>query len=207
MRNTRARFSSILGAAFVLSASLGLLTACATADSAEPASPKAAAPASGKRPTEPFRAEHVEVKEHLGHIHSMVGSMLSAPPEEQVKTMNFVVKFLNTHIKSHAEWEEKVLYPVVDKYAGGGPHAFTASMRYEHGIVGRWIGELQSEAAKPSPDAKVFARRTDNLLGLLWAHFEEEEEVLLPLLDKSMTPEQFEREMGLGKSKPQGHAH
>ncbi|NUQ77020.1 MAG: hemerythrin domain-containing protein [Polyangiaceae bacterium] len=187
------RFSSI---ALFLSVSLGVLSSCAGADSPGPVSP---APPSGKRATEPFRTEHVEVKEHLGHIHTMVGAMPSTSPEEQVKTMKFVVQFLNAHIKSHADWEEKVLYPVVDKYAGGGPNAFTASMRYEHGVVGRWIGELETEAAKPSPDAKAFARRTDNLLGLLWAHFEEEEEVLLPLLDKNMTPEQFEHEMGLKK--------
>lgn len=196
MRKLRARFRSIRGAILFVAASLGVLSSCTAAETPEPSSP---AQPSGKRPTEPFRAEHVEVKEHLGHIHSMVGAMPSTPPEEQVKTMAFVVNFLNVHIKSHADWEEKVLYPVVDKYAGGGPHAFTASMRYEHGIVGRWIGELASESKKPSPDAKAFARRTDNLLGLLWAHFEEEEEVLLPLLDKSMTPEQFEREMGLKK--------
>jgi hypothetical protein len=31
---------------------------------------------------------------------------------------------------------------------------------------------------------KAFTRRTDNLLGLLEAHFEEEEHVLLPILER-----------------------
>lgn len=32
-------------------------------------------------------------------------------------------------------------------------------------------------------------------MGLLYAHFEDEEEVLLPVLDKTMTPEQFKRDV------------
>jgi hypothetical protein len=69
-------------------------------------------------------------------------------------------------------------------------------MRYEHRIVGRWIGELRAEADKPKIEAAKFARRTDNLLGLIWAHFEEEEEVLLPFIDNGMSKVQFERELG-----------
>jgi len=106
------------------------------------------------------------------------------------------VSFFEKHIKPHAEWEERVLYPIVDRLAGGGPNAFTATMRYEHRVVGRWIAELRAESDKPAIDAAKFARRTDNLLGLLWAHFEEEEEVLLPLIDKGMTKAEFEREVG-----------
>jgi hypothetical protein len=71
-------------------------------------------------------------------------------------------------------------------------------MRYEHRVVGRWINELRAEADKPKIDAAKFARRSDNLLGLLWAHFEEEEGVLLPFIDKGMSKEQFERELGPG---------
>ena len=113
-----------------------------------------------------------------------------------------MVSFFEQHIKPHAEWEERFLYPVVDKLAGGGAHAFTSTMRYEHRVVGRWIAELRAEADKPKVDAARFARRTDNLLGLLWAHFEQEEEVLLPLIDKGMSKQQFERELG-----PGAHGH
>lgn len=173
-------------------ASLALLFVAGACATQKPAARPAA---DGKRPTEPFRAEHVEIKEHLGHLHTMVGDLSGAAPDKQRDTMKFVVKFLHEHIRAHAEWEEKVLYPVVDRYAGGGAHAFTASMRYEHRIVGRWIDELGAESEKAEPDPVAFARRADNLLGLIGAHFEEEEEVLLPLLDAKMTPEQFEREV------------
>ena len=148
------------------------------------------------RPTAAFRAEHKEVQEHLRHVHQWVGALPAQEPAEQKRTAQKVASFFEKHIKPHAEWEERVLYPVVDRLAGRGTNPFTATMRYEHRVVGRWIGELRAESDKPRIDPAKFARRTDNLLGLLWAHFEEEEEVLLPLIDKGMTKAQFERELG-----------
>jgi hemerythrin-like domain-containing protein len=107
-----------------------------------------------------------------------------------------VVRFLGEHIRPHAEWEERVLYPLVDGKAGSpARHPFTASMRYEHRIVGRWIDEMGAIRGKAKPDVRAFARRADNLLGLIAAHFEEEEEVLLPILDATMKPEEFKAVM------------
>ncbi len=148
------------------------------------------------RPTEPFRREHAGIKEHLEHIHVELGKLSSASPDQQRASMRPVVGFLREHIKPHAEWEERVLYPAVDKRAASGNSPFTASMRYEHGIVGRWTDELAAIASSPTPDADAFVRRADNLLGLISAHFEEEEEVLLPILDRTMSKEEFDREIG-----------
>ena len=47
--------------------------------------------------------------------------------------------------------------------------------------------------AQPSPDVKSFTRRAYGLLGLLEAHFEEEEQVLLPILDRTMSKEEFDK--------------
>lgn len=148
------------------------------------------------RPSEGFRKEHVEIKKHLDHVKAWAGELPGLPEAERGKRMTAIVGFFREHIEPHAQWEEKVLYPAVDKRACTGTQPFTATMRHEHGIVGRWIGELDAEAKKPKPDVTAFVRRTDNLLGLISAHFEEEEEVLLPILDKAMTPEQFEKEIG-----------
>ena len=147
-------------------------------------------------PTAPFRREHVEIKEHLGHLDTMIGTLPAAQPEERRRTMSQVVKFLDEHIREHAEWEEAHLYPAVDKRTLAGPNPFTATMRHEHRIVGRSIDALAKMAADPNASATVFARSADRLLGLISAHFEEEEEVLLPILDKTMTKEEFARELG-----------
>jgi hemerythrin-like domain-containing protein len=154
------------------------------------------------RPTESFRQEHVEIRAHLDHVRDWTGKLSQQAPDEQRTTARRIVAFFQEHIQPHAGWEEKALYPLVDRLAGGGEYPFTATMRHEHRIVERWIGELAKEAAKPRPDYRAFARRADNLLGLIAAHFEEEEEVLLPLIDRSLTPEQFEKETGGAAAHP-----
>jgi hemerythrin-like domain-containing protein len=151
------------------------------------------------RPTDKFRAEHAEIKIHLSHVEQWAGDLTSQPPPGQKKTMAKIVRFFKEHIRPHAEWEERRLYPAVDKRVGKGTEVFTSTMRYEHRIVGRWVEDLVKEEKKTAPDAKDFARKTDQLLGLIRAHFEEEEEVLLPILDKSMTPAQFEKEISSGE--------
>ena len=64
------------------------------------------------------------------------------------------------------------------------------------------VEENRAESDTTSPDATKVARRTDNLLGRLWAHFEEEEEVRISQFDEGMSKMQFERELG-----KQGSAH
>jgi hemerythrin-like domain-containing protein len=156
--------------------------------------PLGAVAAEPPRPTESFRQEHREIQEHLAHVRQWVGELAGQKPEAQRASAERVVTIFVKHIKPHAEQEEKGLYPLVDRISGG-KQPFTASMRHEHRIVGRWIAELEKLAKSPKPDYRAFARRADNLLGLVSAHFEEEEEVLLPLIDAALTREQFEKEM------------
>lgn len=151
-----------------------------------------------ERATEGFRGEHARVKVHLQHLHDMAGSMTAADAASQRKSAQFVATFLADHILTHAEWEEAHLYPAVDRRTHAGEHPFTASMRYEHRIVRRSIEELGALAAGEPFQAAAFVRKTDRLLGLISAHFEEEEEVLLPILDSTMTREEVEKELGQG---------
>lgn len=150
------------------------------------------AAAEDARPTAGFRAQHDEIQQHLSHLDGMVRGLAGAAADEQRRTMAFVVKFLDEHIRSHAGWEEERLYPLVDARAGRGGEPFTASMRYEHGIIGRGIDALSALAAAETPDAAAFARAADRTLGIIGAHFEKEEEVFLPLLDRSMTREELD---------------
>jgi hemerythrin-like domain-containing protein len=148
-----------------------------------------------RRPSEPFRAEHADIHRHLVHLGHLVGTLRDGSCGEQGATMARVVGFLREHLIGHADWEERVLYPLVDREAGSGPEAFTASMRREHRIIARWTDELAGAAAHKEPDVVAFSARAYNLLGLVMAHLEEEEDVLLPVLDRTMTAEEFEREV------------
>lgn len=157
-----------------------------------------------ERVTQPFRTEHVVIKEHLGHIEQMVASVEAAEPGKLPAAMGRVVNAFEDHIAAHAAWEEQYLYPVVDRLAGTGEYPFTAAMVQEHRIVGRWIGELREMQQSAAPDARAFARRATMLLGLIHAHFEDEEEVLLPVIDAKMSQADFEREV---LAHDQEHAH
>jgi hemerythrin-like domain-containing protein len=149
-------------------------------------------------PTQSFRDTHKEVKVHLGHVAQWTGQLVRQKPAEQKKTAEKIVGFFQQHILPHADWEEKSLYPVVDQLAATTEqNRLTSTMRYEHKVVGRWTDELAKETAKERPDYVAFARRADNLLGLISAHFEEEEEVLLAWADQKMSKAQFEEAVQL----------
>ncbi|HEY6928242.1 MAG TPA: hemerythrin domain-containing protein [Thermoanaerobaculia bacterium] len=148
------------------------------------------------RPTEPFRREHAQIRAELRQIDRWVDRLPDADAAMQKTIMVQIVRTLKEHVLVHAEWEERVLYPAVDRRAGSGPMPFTASMRHDHTIAIHQMAEIDTESARPRPDPRWFARRTDQLLGLLLAHLDAEESLLLPILDKSMTAEEYVREIG-----------
>ena len=151
----------------------------------------------GELPSAAFRAHHAELREHLGHLDRALVEMPSKPEAEQLESMRFVARFLREHVAAHAADEERALYPAVDRHAGGGERPFTATMRYEHRLVERWIGELETlSGAVARPDVAGFVRRGQRLLGLLEAHFGAEEEVLLPVLDARLSPGEFRAIVG-----------
>lgn len=154
---------------------------------------RAAEPA---RATEPFRTEHASLKTELDSVAVRVGALPALAPKAQKEEMAAIIGFFREEIGVHAAWEERVLYPAVDRRVPTqATEPFTASMRHDHQVVGRWIEELETIARAPKPDAVAFARRADNLLGLVRAHFEAEEDVLLPVLDRTMSAEDFRREI------------
>jgi hemerythrin-like domain-containing protein len=162
---------------------------------AQPRAQGAAPSESLEQPTREFRAHHAEVLEHLGHVDAMAARLSRETPAEQRQTMQRVVGFFQEHIGPHAMDEERVLYPVVQGRAGEG-NRLTQVPIYEHRIVERWIADLETEAARPSPDPAAFSQKAVHLVGLLRAHFEVEEQVLLPILDATMTPAEFKRDVG-----------
>lgn len=149
------------------------------------------------RPTDSFRREHVEVRRHLTQVAKRAAALPSTAPAEQPAAMSEVVAAFERHLAPHVQWEEHVLYALVDeKVATEHRPRFTASLRHEHVIIGRWIAMLRDEVASPDADVAAFVRHTDRLLGLVLAHFECEEEVLLPILDRTMTRADLARMVG-----------
>lgn len=129
-----------------------------------------------------LKHDHTYLKETLAYLDSATEALSSGKDAHSQETMKKVADALHATIHHHAQWEEASLYGEVDRLVGECPHPFTASMRYEHTLIAKKMDILAEEAAKSVTDSKQFARKTDKLLGLIEAHFEEEEKVLLPVL-------------------------
>lgn len=88
---------------------------------------------------------------------------------------------------------ERVLYPAVDKRAATGSNPFTASIRAPDR---RQVdGRARHDGVIDDSGRDGVCAPADNLPGLISAHIEEEEEVLLPILDRTMSKEEFDHEI------------
>jgi hemerythrin-like domain-containing protein len=149
--------------------------------------------ASDQLPTQRFRQEHESLRRKILEIEEKSGSLNAKESSKRKIIQKEIVSFFDSEILPHAEWEENHLYQKVDEKSVAGEYSFTMTMRYDHKIIQRLIGNLRSES-----DPMRFARLSDQLLGLLKAHFEKEEEVLLPILDRSMTKGEVDNMMKNG---------
>jgi iron-sulfur cluster repair protein YtfE (RIC family) len=141
--------------------------------------------------TEPLRAEHRELLPRLQELRATAASLGASAPHDVRTRLEGVVHFLREHLVPHAQAEEAVLYPAVERVMGA-PGAM-ATMVADHSEVVTRIERLARTAARLS-DAPT---RTDQFEDLreqlygLWAilllHFGKEEEVLLPVLDASLS--------------------
>lgn len=148
-----------------------------------------------RRPSDAYRAQHARFRNATQGIERLAEGLPAAPPEDRRVRMAAVTETLTQAILPEMEWETRTIYPAVDRRAGANGCRMTATLRYEHLVALRWADELERAAAEPDPDAAAFARLAERLLGLLLAHQEVEEEVLLPLLDITMTTAEFDREV------------
>ncbi|WP_248360054.1 hemerythrin domain-containing protein [Anaeromyxobacter oryzae] len=146
--------------------------------------------------TQGFLDGHAALRKQLEIHKAGVGGLHGASREAARVTMDRAVLFLDEEIRPHASWEEVKFYPLLDSMVGGRA-PFTATMRHEHAIIDRWIEDLAVNAGSTAPDVVWFARSADRLFGLIEAHFEEEEAVLLPILERRYeTADDFERAVG-----------
>jgi len=141
----------------------------------------------GELPTAGFRRHHDELKRVIHRWTEQVDDLHDASPARQIEIMEFSMGFLKQHVMIHAGVEERVLYPAVERAAGA---ALTAPFREEHRILERRVRELEA-VSEPA----AFCHKSHQLAGLLTAHFEVEERVLLEVLDRRMTPDRFQREV------------
>ncbi|HEX8805174.1 MAG TPA: hemerythrin domain-containing protein [Acidimicrobiales bacterium] len=145
-------------------------------------------------PTEPLRAEHRDLLPHVGAIDTAADELREWSGDEAVHVLGDIVGFLQGHLVPHATAEEEVLYPAVeDAMAARGA---TATMQADHAEIVARIDRLTETARAVEqrwPDEALATDLAHQLIGLsaiLQLHLRKEEDVLLPVLDAQLTPDQ-----------------
>lgn len=144
--------------------------------------------------TEPLRAEHRELQPHLQGLDAAADEVEGWDADEARHVLGDIVTFLRGHLIPHATAEEEVLYPAVED-AMAAPGA-TATMRADHAEIVARIDRLAAAVdtlERRRPDAALARDLAHQLVGLaaiLQLHFSKEEDVLLPVLDRTLEPEQ-----------------
>jgi iron-sulfur cluster repair protein YtfE (RIC family) len=140
--------------------------------------------------TDPLREEHAHLRPHLDELDA-VADTLDSWTDETPARLDAILDFLRGHLVPHARAEEDVLYPAVER-AMGAPGA-TATMVADHREIVRRTDALAVGAATGPAAASTLRRQLYGLRAILDLHFDKEEEVLLPVLDAQLTPEQADR--------------
>jgi iron-sulfur cluster repair protein YtfE (RIC family) len=133
--------------------------------------------------------EHRELVRGIDRIHE-VGMSIGTYDELSVAALE-VLHWIDAVLEPHAEWEDRELYPQVDRRAGT-PWA-TRLMSFEHQQIRDAAHGLATARARfhgdPSSVGALDLRaRLFGLEAILRAHMAREERFLIPVLDGDVTP-------------------
>jgi iron-sulfur cluster repair protein YtfE (RIC family) len=143
--------------------------------------------------TQPLRDEHKELYPQIESIRlagDVVNDSLTSQAHDKIEQ---AYSFLTRQLVAHAQAEEAVLYPMVQKVMGSD--LSTATMVRDHVEIARLTDELgslrvhQSQLTITSIQAAALRRVLYGLYAVIKLHLAKEEEIYLPLLDSKLTAE------------------
>ena len=90
-------------------------------------------------------------------------------------------------LQRHIIWEEEILFPIFEQKTGmnnGGP---TFVMRQEHRLIGKHLEAIHDKVRVLDPNSDG---DEEALLNVLFAHNQKEEQILYPMIDRTVTDEE-----------------
>jgi iron-sulfur cluster repair protein YtfE (RIC family) len=142
-------------------------------------------------PSDGLRAEHAALQRGVADLARAAAQVSDWSVPDAPDHLRHVRGFLYSRLP-HAEAEEAVLYPLMDKVMGA--RGATATMVADHREIHRRIdavAALADAVAQGPPDESEVEALREHLYGL-WAivrlHLEKEEQLLFPLLDEHLSP-------------------
>jgi iron-sulfur cluster repair protein YtfE (RIC family) len=145
------------------------------------------------RVTALFHREHAELALEREAQERVIDALRLGQAADPAATMREVLRWLRDRVLPHDAWEERFLFPAADKHSGSGAYPFTATLRRQHKLMAVWVDDLAGAFA--ALDGTAFARRAERLVGLLAAHLDAEEAVLLPLIEATMSDLAIQRDI------------
>lgn len=145
--------------------------------------------------TEPIRVEHRELAPQIEELAHTATWVSTAPAPVVREKVQWALEFLRHHLVPHAMAEEEWLYPAVEG-AMQAPGA-TATMRRDHDEVLRRVEALERlrdeiDDAPTEAQRDQLAAALHGLHAIVSLHFAKEEELYLPILDRTLTPDDAE---------------
>jgi iron-sulfur cluster repair protein YtfE (RIC family) len=133
--------------------------------------------------------EHRELRPGIERMHEVVA--LRGTNEELSVAVLGVLHWVDTVLQPHAEWEDRWLYPEIDRRAG--THWATKLMTFEHEQIREAARALaasraQSHQATTTAGVMELRARLAALEAILRAHLTREERFLIPLLEAEPIP-------------------
>jgi len=148
-----------------------------------------------ERATDAFRKQDATCRTQIAQISTLLSALRQGSEPEAVDLMAAAVLMIRENLLARARKEERFLYPAVERRHRQGIRSGIEVFRWQHRLMEEWVGEMERLTSVPVEDPKAFSLRGERLLGLFEAHLAAEEELLLPVLDRNMTPAQFHREV------------
>lgn len=141
---------------------------------------------------------HEEHREMLPHVKAMrtTAELIGHTPHSVVVARcQEALQFLQHHVLPHARAEEQFMYPVIDRLESA--RLGSALMRWDHAEIERLTDQLHTSWQKMMSDRLLtddVERHVREILlalhSLLVLHFAKEDDVLVPLLEASISQEE-----------------
>jgi iron-sulfur cluster repair protein YtfE (RIC family) len=141
--------------------------------------------------TQHLHHEHAHLLPHIEALRTVADSVGRTPVEALGTQLADLQVFLDDHLIPHAETEDRLLYPMIDRVTGAA--GATATMSRDHVEVGRLASELSTlreavdQGGLDDERQAALRRVLYGLYTLVKVHFAKEEEIYLPLLEKRLT--------------------
>lgn len=138
-----------------------------------------------------LREEHERFRPQVAQLLQAADAVGYVPVAELRALLDYSCTFLTDHLLPHARAEETSLYQEVGHILGS--QEATLTMCHDHLAIAQLAGELATLRSEVSGEvlsmdqARAIRRVLYGLHTLISAHFEKEEGIYLPLLERNLT--------------------